>query len=79
MAAIEKKKKNIFVKTFIKNINSEIAIKVNFPLSHYKPMETLSCHRNESTQPTAIKNTIFVEANLTNISAKFQLYSPYGF
>ena len=34
-------------------------------------METLSC--NESTQPTAIKNTIFVEANLTNISAKFQL------
>ena len=25
------------------------------------------------------KNTSFVEANLTNISAKFQLYSPYGF
>ena len=25
------------------------------------------------------KNTIFVEANVMNISAKFQLYPPYGF
>ena len=25
------------------------------------------------------KNIIFVEANLMNVSAKFQLYSPYGF
>ena len=35
-------------------------------------METLSCHSNESTRATAIK-TIFVEAYVMNISAKFQL------
>ena len=26
-----------------------------------------------------IKNTNFVEANVMNISAKFQLHPPYGF
>ena len=30
-------------------------------------------------RPTAINKIVFVEANLTNTSAKFQLYSPYGF
>ena len=40
---------------------------------HYKSMETLSCHSNES------KNAIFVEAIVINIYAKFQLYPPYGF
>ena len=30
-------------------------------------------------RPTAVNKTVFVQANLTNISAKFQLYSPYGF
>ena len=25
------------------------------------------------------KNTIFIEANIMNISAKIQLYPPYGF
>ena len=34
---------------------------------------------NKSTQATAIKNIIIVEANVLNISAKFQLYPPYGF
>ena len=42
-------------------------------------MEILSCHSNETTQPTAIKNINFIGANLTNISAKFQLHSHYGF
>ena len=37
-------------------------------------MENLSCHSNESTQATAMKNN-----NLTNISAKFQLHSHYVF
>ena len=27
----------------------------------------------------AMKNAIFVEANAINISARFQLYPPYGF
>ena len=42
-------------------------------------MENLSCHRNESTQATAIKKNIFVAANAMNITTKFQLYPPYGF
>ena len=42
-------------------------------------METLSCHSNESTLATTIKNIIYIEANVINIYAKFQLYPPYGF
>ena len=67
------------LKKLCQNICSEIAIKTYFHLSLYKFMETLSCHSNESTWATAIKNLIFVEANIMNISAKFQLHPPYGF
>ena len=42
-------------------------------------METLSCHSNESTWATTIKNTIYVEANVLNMYAKFQLHPPYDF
>ena len=42
-------------------------------------METLSCHSNEITWAKAIKNKHFVEANVMNISAKFQFHAPYGF
>ena len=42
-------------------------------------MEILSCHNNKSAWATAIKNASFVEVNAINISAKFQLYFPYGF
>ena len=42
-------------------------------------METLSCHSNEITRATTIKNTIFVETNVVNMYAKFQLYPPYDF
>ena len=34
-------------------------------------MEILSCHSNESTWATTIKNIIYVEANVMNIYAKF--------
>ena len=37
-----------------------------------------SCHSNESTLATT-KNAIYVEANVMNIYAKFQLQPPYGF
>ena len=47
--------------------------------SHYKSMETLSCHSNENIWAIEIKNTIYVEANVINIYAKFQLHPPYGF
>ena len=42
-------------------------------------METLSCHSNESTRAIAIKDTVYVEANVMNNYAKFQLHPPYGF
>ena len=41
-------------KTFVK-ISAMRAIKAYFHISHYKSMETLSCHSNESTRATAIK------------------------
>ena len=39
-------------------------------------METLSCI---ATKATTIKNKIYVEANVMNIYAKFQLHPHYGF
>ena len=42
-------------------------------------MENLSCNSNESIWATTIKNTIYVEANVINMYAKFQLHPPYGF
>ena len=51
--------------------NKKVVKNVNFPFSHYKLMKTLSCHSNENTRPTAIKHTIFIEANLTNILQSF--------
>ena len=42
-------------------------------------MENLSCHSNESTRAKAIKNKIFIEANVMNISTKFQVHPPNGF
>ena len=42
-------------------------------------MENLSCHSNESTWATTIINTVYVEANVMNMYAKFQLYPPYDF
>ena len=42
-------------------------------------MEILSCHSNESTRATPIKNIIYVVANVMNIYAKFLLHPPNGF
>ena len=44
-----------FIKTFSQNTCSEIAMKTYFHFSHYKSMEILCCHSNESTWATAIK------------------------
>ena len=49
-------------------------IKAYFHFSHNNSMETISCHSDESAWSTAIKNIIFVEANVMNISTKFQLH-----
>ena len=37
------------------NIPNDLAKIVNFHFSHYKSMETLSCHSNQSSYPTEIK------------------------
>ena len=46
---------------------------------NYEPMETISCHSNQSSYQTGIKNITFVEGNVLSEYAKFQLYPPYGF
>ena len=42
-------------------------------------METLSCHINQSSYPTEIKNITFVEGNVLSKYAKFRLHPLYGF
>ena len=68
-----------FCKKKISNIPKDLAKIVNFHFSHYKSMETLSCHSNQSSYPTKIKNITFVEGNVLGKYAKFQLHPPYGF
>ena len=40
---------------------------------------TIRCYSNQSSYPTGIKTTIYVEANFLSMYAKFQLHPPYGF
>ena len=61
------------------NISSETAETVNFHFSHYKSMGTISCHSNQSSYPTGIKNTTYIEANVLSMYAKFWLLPLYGF
>ena len=61
------------------NIPNDLAKIVNFHFSHYKSMETLSFHSNQSSYPTKIKNITFVEGNVLSKYAKFRLHPPYGF
>ena len=53
------------------NIPNETEKIVNFLFSHYKSMGTVSCHSNQSSYPTGIKNTTFEEANVLSMYAKF--------
>ena len=61
------------------NIPNDLAEIVNFYFSHYKSMGIISCHSNQSSYPTGIKNATYVEANVLSMYAKFQLHPPYGF
>ena len=49
------------------NISSETAETVNFQFSHYTSMGPISCYSNQSSYPTGIKNTTFVEANVLSM------------
>ena len=53
---------------------SNLAEIVNFHFSYYKSMKTLSCHSNQSSYPTEIKNITLVEGNVLSMYAKFQLH-----
>ena len=63
----------------ISNIPNDLAEIVNFLFSHYKSMGTLSCHSNQSSYLTGIKNITFVEGIILSKYAKFRLHLPYGF
>ena len=60
------------------NIPNDLAEIVNFHFSHYKSMGTISCHSKQSSYPTGIKNTTYVEANVLSMYAKL-LHPSYGF
>ena len=63
----------------VSNISSETAETVNFHFSHYKSMGTISCHSNQSSYLTEIKNTTYIEANVLSMYANFRLHPSYGF
>ena len=68
-----------FCKKKNSNIPNDLADIVNFHFSHYKSMETLSCHSNQSSYLTEIKNINCVEGNVVSKYAKLRLHPPYGF
>ena len=61
------------------NIPNDLAEIVNFHFSHYKSMGTIRRHCNQSSYPTGIKNTTYVEANVLSMYVKFWLHPLYGF
>ena len=67
-----------FCKKKNSNIPNDLAEIVNFHFSHYNSMGTISCHSNQSSYPTEIKNTTYVEANVLSMYAKFPLHPLYG-
>ena len=57
-----------------------VAINANFHGSHSKSMGYVAIQRKHMNNGNKKKkNVFFVEANVMNISAKFQLHPPYGF
>ena len=71
------KRRGLLNKHFCKNkiqMSAILAKKIaDFHFSHYKSMETLSCHSNQSSYPSGIKNTNYVEATVRNMYTKYRL------
>ena len=65
-----------FCKNEIPIIPNETVEIVKVHFFYYKSMETLSCHSNQISYPTGIKNITFVEGNVLCNHAKFQLHPP---
>ena len=55
-------------KRFGKVILNVAAETVNFHFPYYKPIGTIRWHRNQS-YPNAIKNTVYIEANVISMYA----------
>ena len=72
------KRSALLNKHFSKNKNETAEI-ANFHFSHYKSMETESCHSNQSSYLTGTKNNVFIEANARNMHAKYQLHKANSF
>ena len=72
-----KKRQTLLNKHFCKNkiqTSAVLAEKIaDFHFSHYKSLETLSCHSNQSSYPPGIKNTNYVEATVRNVYTKSRL------
>ena len=47
----------------------------NFHFSRFKSIETLSCHSNQISYPTEIKNTNYVETIVRNMHTKYRLHA----
>ena len=45
-----------------------------FHFSHYKSIETLRCHSNQSSYLTGIKITNYVEASVRNMYTKYKIH-----
>ena len=58
---------------------SEIAKIANFHFPHYKSMEIISCHSNQTAGAIAMKNSNSIEVSTKIISVKFELYWPQSF
>ena len=56
------------------NIPNDLAEIVNFHFSHYKSMGTISCHSNQSSYPTGIKNTTYVVCQVCQVSASSPIW-----
>ena len=54
------------------NIPNEIEKIVNFLFYHYKSMETISCHSNQSSYSIEIKNTTFRSPYLQMLYVKYE-------
>ena len=68
-----------FCKKKNSNIPNDLAEIVNFHFSHYKSMGTISCHSNQSSYPTGIKNTTYVVANVLKHVCQVSASSPIWF
>ena len=61
------------------NICSETAKIANFHFSHYKSMEAISCHSNQSSNPIGTKNNIIRSPYLKMLRVKYGKNRLHGF